>query len=124
MSTKLQGDARQSALADLAQWSESSDEDAIMRIFKFADFSEAFGFMSRIALVAEKMDHHPAWTNVWNEVVITLSTHSADGLTEKDVALAKVDRLRAQTRVGLNPVQMSDLPQLFKTVIVLELTRL
>ena len=68
--------------------------DAIQRTFKFKDFSEAFGFMARAALVAEKMDHHPEWTNVWNRVDVTLSTHDAGGLTERDLKLAEaMDRL-------------------------------
>ena len=66
----------------------------IQRTFKFKDFSEAFGFMARAALAAEKMDHHPEWTNVWNRVEVTLSTHDAGGLTERDVKLAEaMDRL-------------------------------
>ena len=67
----------------------AAGRDAIQRTFKFKDFSEAFGFMTRAALVAEKMDHHPEWTNVWNRVDVTLSTHSAGGLTELDVKLAE-----------------------------------
>jgi 4a-hydroxytetrahydrobiopterin dehydratase len=67
----------------------ATGRDAIQRTFKFEDFSEAFGFMARAALVAEKMDHHPEWTNVWNRVDVTLSTHSAGGLTELDVKLAE-----------------------------------
>jgi 4a-hydroxytetrahydrobiopterin dehydratase len=64
------------------------------KTFKFKDFSEAFGFMARAALVAEKMDHHPEWTNVWNRVEVTLSTHSAGGLTELDLKLAEaMDRI-------------------------------
>ena len=64
------------------------------KTFKFKDFSEAFGFMARAALVAEKMDHHPEWTNVWNRVDVTLSTHSAGGLTELDLKLAEaMDRI-------------------------------
>ena len=63
--------------------------DAIQKTFKFKDFNEAFGFMARAALVAEKMDHHPEWANVWNRVDVTLSTHSAGGLTELDLKLAE-----------------------------------
>ena len=70
-------------------WSIEDGEKALVRTFKFKDFSEAFGFMARAALVAEKMDNHPEWTNVWNRVDVTLSTHSAGGLTELDVKLAE-----------------------------------
>ena len=73
----------------LPQWTPAPGRDALARTFKFKDFSEAFGFMARAALVAEKMDHHPEWTNVWNRVDVTLSTHSAGGLTDLDVKLAE-----------------------------------
>jgi len=89
MSGKLTGAARAQALAGLAGWSEVDGRDAIRRSFAFADFNAAFGFMARAALVAEKMDHHPEWFNVWNRVDVTLSTHDAGGLTGKDVALAQ-----------------------------------
>jgi 4a-hydroxytetrahydrobiopterin dehydratase len=85
---KLAGDARRSALARLAGWREADGRDAITKTFTFKDFNEAFGFMTRAALVAEKMDHHPEWSNVYKTVEVTLSTHDAGGLTEKDVALA------------------------------------
>ena len=78
-----------SLAARLPGWTMAAGRDAIQRTFKFKDFSEAFGFMTRAALVAEKMDHHPEWTNVWNRVDVTLSTHSAGGLTELDVKLAE-----------------------------------
>ena len=82
------------ALHDLAGWSRRADGLAITRRFTFADFSEAFGFMTRVALAAEKADHHPEWSNVWNRVEVTLTTHDAGGLSARDVALAKViDRL-------------------------------
>jgi 4a-hydroxytetrahydrobiopterin dehydratase len=87
--SKLQGDARKSALAALGDWRELPGRDAIAKKFVFRDFNEAFGFMARVALVAEKMDHHPEWFNVYKTVEVTLSTHDAGGLTEKDVALAK-----------------------------------
>ena len=77
------------AAARLAGWRMVDGRDAIQRTFKFKDFSGAFGFMTRAALVAEKMDHHPEWANVWNRVDVTLSTHSAGGLTELDLALAE-----------------------------------
>ena len=89
MSSKLTGDARKSALAGLKGWSETSGRDAITKKFVFKDFNQAFGFMTRVALVAEKMDHHPEWFNVYRTVEVTLSTHDAGGVTEKDIALAK-----------------------------------
>ena len=94
MAQKLTGDARKTALAKLAGWSEVQGRDAIARKFVFGDFNEAFGFMARAALVAEKMDHHPEWFNVYKTVEVTLSTHDAGGLTELDVTLAAaMDRL-------------------------------
>jgi 4a-hydroxytetrahydrobiopterin dehydratase len=88
--TKLTGDLRSAALASLKGWREAEDRDAIAKTFVFKDFNQAFGFMSRVALAAEKMDHHPEWFNVYKTVEVTLSTHDAGGLTEKDIALAKV----------------------------------
>ncbi len=82
---KLTGDARKAALAKLSGWSEASGRDAIKKKFEFKDFNEAFGFMTRAALVAEKMDHHPEWFNVYKTVEVTLSTHDAGGVTELDV---------------------------------------
>ena len=79
MTAKLEGEARKQALSGLAGWSEVEGRDAIRRAFAFKDFNEAFGFMSRVALAAERMDHHPEWFNVWNRVEITLSTHDAGG---------------------------------------------
>jgi 4a-hydroxytetrahydrobiopterin dehydratase len=82
----------QAELAELAttlpKWTLADSRDAITRSFRFADFSTAWGFMSRVALIAEKHDHHPEWSNVWNKVDITLSTHDAGGLSKKDIALA------------------------------------
>ena len=89
MAQKLTGDARKAAFAKLAGWSEVKDRDAITRTFVFRDFNEAFGFMTRAALVAEKLDHHPEWFNVYKTVTVTLSTHDAGGLTERDVTLAE-----------------------------------
>ena len=89
MVEKLAGAARQAALADLAGWSEVAGRDAIAKSYKFADFNAAFGFMSRVALLAEKADHHPEWFNVYNRVDITLCTHDAGGLSQRDIALAK-----------------------------------
>jgi 4a-hydroxytetrahydrobiopterin dehydratase len=90
MTAKLTGKARSDALAALKGWTEVADRDAITKSFKFADFNQAWGFMTRVALAAEKADHHPEWFNVYNKVDITLSTHDAGGLSDKDVALAKV----------------------------------
>ena len=79
---------RAEALEGLPGWAFDPDRDGILKSFRFRDFGEAFAFMTRVALEAEKADHHPEWTNVWNRVDILLSTHSAGGLTDKDVALA------------------------------------
>ena len=81
---------RNEALAALPFWSLRADGLAITRTFRFADFSQAFAFMTRVALAAEKADHHPEWCNVWNRVDVTLTTHDAGGLSPRDVALAKV----------------------------------
>lgn len=89
MRDKLAGQARSDALKSLNGWSEVAGRDAITKKFVFKDFNEAFGFMARAALVAEKMDHHPEWFNVYRTVEVTLSTHDAGGVTEKDIALAK-----------------------------------
>ncbi len=88
MVEKLTGDARAEALKGLNGWQEVSGRDAIQKKFQFSDFNEAFGFMERIALMAEKMDHHPEWFNVYNRVEITLSTHDAGGLSDRDIKLA------------------------------------
>ena len=80
---------RDAALVKLPGWSLRGDGLAIERSFRFADFGEAFGFMTRVALAAEKADHHPEWSNVWNKVEITLTTHDAGGLSARDVALAE-----------------------------------
>jgi 4a-hydroxytetrahydrobiopterin dehydratase len=85
---KLEGPARDAALATLTGWSEVPGRNAIARSYKFADFKEAFAFMTRVALAAEKADHHPEWFNVYNRVDVTLSTHDAGGVTKRDVALA------------------------------------
>ena len=89
MVEKLEGEARGRALSDLEGWIEVDGRDAIYKEFLFKDFNEAFGFMSRIALFAEKQDHHPEWFNVYNKVSITLSTHDCGGLSERDIRLAK-----------------------------------
>ena len=94
MAHKLSVKDRTAALAKLTGWSEVQGRDAITRKFVFADFNEAFGFMTRAALVAEKMDHHPEWFNVYKTVEVTLSTHDAGGVTELDVTLAQaMDKL-------------------------------
>lgn len=79
----------QAALSQLEGWSAASDKDAISKTFKFADFNTAFGFMTRVALMADKLDHHPEWFNVYNRVEVTLTTHDADGVSELDVTMAK-----------------------------------
>ena len=88
MAEKLSEAARAAALADLAGWAAVDGRDAISKTFTFDDFNQAFGFMSRVALKAEAMNHHPEWFNVWNRVDVTLSTHDAGGLTELDIELA------------------------------------
>jgi len=94
MPEKLTANARKAALARLHGWSEVKGRDAISRTFTFQDFNAAFGFMTRAALVAEKMDHHPEWSNVYKTVNVTLSTHDAGGLTALDIALAEaMDRI-------------------------------
>ena len=94
MAQKLTGQNRSDALRKLNGWSEVSGRDAITRKFVFKDFNQAFGFMTRAALVAEKMDHHPEWFNVYKTVEVTLSTHDAGGVTELDIKLAtEMDKL-------------------------------
>ena len=87
MVDRLTGAARQSALRELHGWSEVEDRDAIRKSYHFSNFSEAWGFLARIALAAEKMDHHPEISNVYNRVEIVLSTHDAGGLSERDIRL-------------------------------------
>ena len=100
MAQKIDAAQRSAALAALTGWTLVDGRDAITRTFKFADFSVAFGFMTRVALAAEKLDHHPEWLNVWNRVEITLSTHDAGGLTERDIKLAKIiDKIAAEAGV-------------------------
>lgn len=89
MVKRLSTDERKAALKELAGWGEVNGRDAIERTFTFKDFNEAFGFMARVALVAEKCDHHPEWRNVYKTVEVVLSTHDADGVTQNDVDLAK-----------------------------------
>lgn len=89
MTEKLLPDARAEALAALPEWREVDGRDAISRSFLFKDFNAAFGFMTRVALVAEKMNHHPEWFNVYRTVDVVLSTHDAGGLSELDIRLAR-----------------------------------
>ncbi len=89
MVDKLSDSERETALQALSSWTHDPERDAITRAFRFANFSEAFAFMARAALLAEKMDHHPEWFNVYNKVDVTLTTHDCDGLSERDVKMAK-----------------------------------
>ena len=89
MAKILSSEERQAGLKSLPQWQLVDGRDALTRTFQFKDFNAAFGFMTRAALVAEKLDHHPEWFNVYNKVDVTLSTHDAGGLTELDLKLAK-----------------------------------
>jgi 4a-hydroxytetrahydrobiopterin dehydratase len=89
MAERLSADARKQALGGIPGWTEVPGREAIGKTFVFKDFNEAFGFMTRAALVAEKMDHHPEWRNVYKTVEVVLSTHDADGVTGLDIELAK-----------------------------------
>ena len=88
MVEKLTGAARAEALAGLEGWTEVDGRDAIEKRYAFKDFNQAWAFMTRVALKAEQMNHHPEWFNVYNRVEVTLATHDVDGLSEKDVKLA------------------------------------
>jgi 4a-hydroxytetrahydrobiopterin dehydratase len=96
MGGKLTAEARKTALQALPGWEEVSGREAIAKTFVFKDFNEAFGFMSRVALVAEKRDHHPEWRNVYKTVDVVLATHDAGGVTHKDIDLAKAMNAIAQ----------------------------
>lgn len=85
----MEGPAIEAELAKLADWEAVDVDRAIRKTFVFSDFNEAFGFMARVALAAEKMDHHPEWSNVYKTVHVTLTTHDAGGVTEKDIKLAQ-----------------------------------
>ena len=98
MPKKLDPNARAAALKELAQWREVAGRDAITRKFEFGDFNEAFGFMARVAALAEKLDHHPEWFNVYNKVDVTLSTHDAGGVTENDIKMARAMEAYASKR--------------------------
>ena len=95
MVQKLNAKDRATAMKQLAGWKKAKGRNAIAKTFVFADFNEAFGFMTRAALVAEKMNHHPEWSNVYKKVEVVLTTHEADGLTSLDIKLAE-----AMNRIG------------------------
>jgi 4a-hydroxytetrahydrobiopterin dehydratase len=95
MPTRLTEAERATLGTSLPAWSPALDRDALRREFKFKDFSEAWAFMTRVALAAEKLDHHPDWSNVWNTVRIELSTHDVGGLSDNDVQLAQaIDKIQ------------------------------
>jgi 4a-hydroxytetrahydrobiopterin dehydratase len=97
MAERLSADARAAALKELSGWTEVGGREAISRTFTFKDFNEAFGFMCRVALVAEKRDHHPEWRNVYKTVEVVLSTHDAGGVTARDIDLARaMNQIAAQ----------------------------
>ena len=90
---------RQSLITELPGWSVLPTRDALYREFIFQDFQEAFRFMSQVAVIAEDMNHHPEWFNVWNKVQVTLSTHDSGGLTERDISLAHtMNRIAASAK--------------------------
>ena len=90
MAEILSGPARRAALATLDGWREEADGGAIEKHFRFADFLAAFGFMARVAVHAERHNHHPDWRNIYDRVEVTLTTHDAGGVTERDIALARL----------------------------------
>lgn len=101
MAERLSAEARKSALKELPGWTDTPGRDAIARTFTFRDFNEAFGFMARAALVAEKNDHHPEWRNVYKTVEVVLATHDAGGVTALDVDLARaMDAIARQLGVA------------------------
>ncbi|WP_420132793.1 4a-hydroxytetrahydrobiopterin dehydratase [Rhodopseudomonas sp.] len=101
MVERLTATERQAALQALTGWQDAEGRDAIVRTFTFRDFNEAFGFMTRVALVAEKNDHHPEWRNVYKTVEVVLTTHDAGGVTRRDVALAEaMNAIAAQLGVA------------------------
>ena len=87
---KLTGEARETALASLGGWREAEGRDAIAKSFRFGDFNTAWDFMSRVARQAEKLDHHPEWSNIYGAVDITLTTHDCGGLSQRDIELARL----------------------------------
>ena len=101
MAERLSAEARKSALKSLSGWKEVAGREAIARTFTFKDFNEAFGFMARAALVAEKRDHHPEWKNIYKTVEVVLATHDAGGVTRRDIDLAKaMDAIAKQLGVA------------------------
>ena len=98
MPQKLSDASRLQALNALSNWRNVSERNAITRHFEFGNFNEAFGFMTRVALLAERMDHHPEWNNVYNKVDVTLTTHDAGGVTENDIRMAKAMETYASKR--------------------------
>ena len=103
MAEKLSNERRAEVLGQLAGWQAVDGRDAITRTFKFKDFNEAFGFMARAALIAEKMDHHPEWFNVYNRVVVDLTTHEFSGITQRDFELAHGMELAAKAQAMHHP---------------------
>jgi 4a-hydroxytetrahydrobiopterin dehydratase len=96
MVARLTDGLREESLAALPDWTWEPERDAITRHFAFRDFNQAFGFMTRVALLADKADHHPEWSNVWNKVDILLTTHDAGGLSTRDIQMAQaIDALLA-----------------------------
>lgn len=94
--SRLEDAARDIAMQLVPQWTYDADARGIRRTLRFADFAEAFGFMARVAILAEKADHHPEWFNVYNRIEILLTTHDADGLSQRDIDLArKIDVIAA-----------------------------
>ncbi len=89
MIQKLSDQEINKSLADLQGWARMNDKHALQKNFKFKDFNQAWSFMSRCALLAEKMDHHPEWFNVYNRVDVVLTTHDANGISERDIKMAK-----------------------------------
>ena len=89
MAEKISTDERSRALAQLDGWEAAKDREAIVKEYRFANFSQAFAWMTQVALLAEKMDHHPEWTNVYSRVSVALTTHDAGGITRNDLDMAK-----------------------------------
>ncbi|MEZ5646165.1 MAG: 4a-hydroxytetrahydrobiopterin dehydratase [Burkholderiaceae bacterium] len=99
--TPLDTQATRDQMADLTEWTVAQEGGAIRRTFRFHDFAEAFGFMARMAIISEKMDHHPEWFNVYNRVEVTLTTHDAGGLSSRDFTWAR----QADAAYGQRPTQ-------------------
>ena len=100
MAERLSAEARKQAVGSVPGWTEITGREAIGKTFTFKDFNEAFGFMARVALVAEKMDHHPEWRNVYKTVEVVLSTHDAGGVTALDIELARAMNAIAKLTPG------------------------